>query len=93
MNWRGGERIVLLILYDAHYNAAFLNKLSSNAYEFDERLSLKEKSCYLHKKNINWLTEHSSHKNFGSASKRSFQELKRNSIIGKLVFKGEINSG
>ena len=37
------------------------------------------------------LTEHSSQKNFGS-SERLFQGNK-NSIVGKLVFKGKINSG
>ena len=58
-----------------HNNAEFLSRLSSTAYEFDKR----EIRFHLRKvllpsqKKLQKLTEHSSHKNFGSM-KRLFQE-------------------
>ena len=56
-------------------NEEFFIRLSSNAYEFDKReicFHLR-KSVVTFAKKLKRLTEHSSHKNFGS-SKRLFQE-------------------
>ena len=56
-------------------NEEFLIRLSSNAYEFDKREMCfhLRKSVVTFAKKLKRLTEHSSHKNFGS-SKRLFQE-------------------
>ena len=59
-----------------HNNAKFLNRLSSNAYEFDKRempVHLRKSVVTFAKKKMYGLTEHSSHKNSGS-SRRLFQE-------------------
>ena len=58
-----------------HKNAEFLSGLSSNAYEFDksEMPVHLRKSVVTFAKKLWSLTEHSSHKNFGS-SKCLFQE-------------------
>ena len=58
-----------------HNNAEFLSRLSSTAYEFDKRKMRfhLRKSVVTFAKKLERLTEHSSHKNFGS-TKRFFQE-------------------
>ena len=76
-----------------HNNADFLSRLSSNAYEFDKkemRFHLRTSVFAFAKKIVRVNGTFIAQKLW---FQQTFVSRKRNSLIGKLVFKAKINSG
>ena len=76
-----------------HNNVEFLSRLSSNAYEFDKR----EMRFHLRKSVVTFAKKNLKVDGTFVAQELWFQQTfvsrERNSIIGKLLFKGKTNSG
>ena len=72
-----------------HNNAKFLNRLSSNTYEFDKR----EVRFHLRKSVVTFAKKIVRVNGTFIWFQQTFVSRKRSSIMGKLAFKGKITSG
>ena len=92
MNWRGGERDSFTNSLRCTTMQIFFSSLRSNAYEFDKtemRFHLRKSVVTLENKNIE---VNGTFIGQELRFQQTFGSRKLNSIIGKQVFKGKINS-